>query len=292
MHRAMPRLMKTFAVVIVSSLALVFVTGALAQESTAMVRVVHASPDAPAVDVYVDGTLAIEGLAFPNGTDYVELPAGEHQVQVTPAGSTPDEAVIDAPVTVEGGAAYTIAAVGLVAEIQPLVLQDNLSEPEMGKAHVRIVHASPDAPAVDVAVSGGPVLFENLAFPTGSDYLPVDAGTYDLEVRPTGTEDVALAVPGFVATAGDVYTIFAVGQLADGTLSVAPFVDASYGQSTGSGSPDPAAASEAPSMPNTGAGGMAATESGTNWTLIAGGLGLLIITSTAGGFIVRRAMNS
>ena len=33
-----------------------------------------------------------------------------------------------------------------------------------GAAQARVVHASPDAPAVDVAVAGGPVLFSNVAF--------------------------------------------------------------------------------------------------------------------------------
>lgn len=292
MSQRVSKLMKTLVVAVVSSLALVSFAGAAAQDGAAMVRVVHASPDAPAVDVYVDGTLAVEGLAFPNGTDYLELPAGEHQVQVTPSGSAPEEAVIDAPVTVDGGMAYTIAAVGTVAEIQPLVLEDNLSEPEMGKAHLRIVHASPDAPAVDVAVAGGPVLFENLAFPNASDYLPVDAGAYDLEVRPTGTDDVALAVPGFVATAGNVYTVFAVGQVADGTLNVAPFVDASYDQNTGSGSPDASGGSDAPAMPDTGAGGMAASESSANWILIAGAFGLLLVASAAGGALYRYTVRS
>lgn len=42
-----------------------------------------------------------------------------------------------------------------------------------------MVHASPDAPAVDVAVKGGPVLFAGLPFPRASAYASVPAGTYD-----------------------------------------------------------------------------------------------------------------
>src|SRR3712207_261971 len=43
-------------------------TGADAQ-GTARVRVVHMSPDAPAVDVLVDGQRAISNLAFKSATD-------------------------------------------------------------------------------------------------------------------------------------------------------------------------------------------------------------------------------
>ena len=58
---------------------------------------------------------------------------------------------------------YTVAAIGLVAEIEPLVLVDDNTAPASGKAHVSVVHASPDAPAVDIAVKGGAVLVPNLS---------------------------------------------------------------------------------------------------------------------------------
>lgn len=91
--------------------------------------------------------------------------------------------------------------------------------PEPGKAHVRFLHASPDAPAVDIAVKNGPVLFKNVAFKGVGEYLSVGAGTYDLEVRLAGTKTVALSVPGVRLDNQTVYTIFAMG-LAAGTLLI------------------------------------------------------------------------
>jgi hypothetical protein len=96
-------------------------------------------------------------------------------------------------------------------------------------ARVRVVHASPDAPAVDVAVAGGDVLIENLAFSEASDYLEVPAGSYDLEVRPTGTTDVALDLPGVALEAGMVYSVYAIGHVSDSTLSVLPIVATTTG---------------------------------------------------------------
>ena len=52
----------------------------------AMVRVLHASPDAPAVDVYVNGEVAVEGAEFKALTDYLTLPAGDYNVEIKPAG--------------------------------------------------------------------------------------------------------------------------------------------------------------------------------------------------------------
>jgi hypothetical protein len=199
----------------------------IGQAGDACLNVIHASPDAPAVDVYVDGTKALGDLAFGTASGWVALPAGEHKVQVTAAGAEIETAVIDADVTLEEGAAYEVAAIGLLAEIEPQVLQVNLSETgaeDESMARVRVVHASPDAPAVDVAVKDGDILIENLAFPEASDYLSVPATSYDLEVRPTGTTDVALDLPGVALEAGMVYSIYAIGQTADDTLAVLPVV--------------------------------------------------------------------
>jgi len=183
--------------------------------ANARIRVAHASPDAPAVDVWVDGALTLEGLAFEDISDYLTVMAGQHAIQVVPAGLT-EPAVISATLTFNADVDYTIAATDELVNITPIVLIDDNSKPAEGKAHVRFVHFSPDAPAVDVALAGGAVLFSNVSFQEDSAYLPVDVGTYDLEVRPAGTPTVVLPLPGVVFKAGRVYTVFAMG-LAGGT---------------------------------------------------------------------------
>jgi hypothetical protein len=91
------------------------------------------------------------------------------------------------------------------------VLVDNNEVVGAGKSWVRFVHASPDAPAVDIAVQGGPVLFSDVSFKEVGDYLEVDAGTYDLEVRLTGTSTVVLDLSGLEFVDGTVNTAFAIG---------------------------------------------------------------------------------
>ena len=219
---------RLFLISAVLVLSLVLATSALADAHEARVRVVHASPDAPAVDVWVNGSVAFSNAPFKGITDYAKLEPGTYNVQVTPTGAT-EPVVIDADLALETQTDYTVVAVGKPQNIEPLVLVDNNSAPAAGKAHVRFVHASPDAPAVDIAVTGGPVLFSNVAFKGVGDYLPVDAGTYDLEARVAGTETVALSIPGVALENGTVYTIFAMGLLeGEPALTAVPSVDASY----------------------------------------------------------------
>lgn len=187
--------------------------------SEARVRVVHASPDAPDVDVRVDGGLAFADIAFEDFTDYASLPPGTYNVKVEPAGAGgAGPFVIDADLTLTAGTDYTVIATDTLADIFPTVLVDDNSFPAAGEAKIRFFHGSPDAPAVDIAVAdGGPVLIPDVAFGDTSDgYLSVPGGTYDLEVRVAGTTAVALTLPGLTFAADTVYTTYATGLLADG----------------------------------------------------------------------------
>ena len=183
----------------------------VAPVSQASVMVVHASPDAPAVDLLVDNTVQGTNLAYPSNTAYLGVNAGTRNVKVNVTGTT--TTVINADLALTAGAHYTVFAADSVSQIAPVVVTDDLTMPASGKAHVRFVHLSPNAPAVDVAVTGGGVLFSNVAFKSAAAFLPVNAGTYDLEVRVAGTSTVALSVPGVTLQNGKIYTIFAKGFL-------------------------------------------------------------------------------
>jgi hypothetical protein len=120
--------------------------------------------------------------------------------------------VIGATVPFQARAAYSVFAVNTVANIEPLLLTDDLTRPAAGKAHVRFVHLSPNAPAVDIAVAGGgPVVFGNKAFKDYTPFTPLPAASYDLEVRLAGTNTVVLPLPGIKLEAGKIYTVFAKG---------------------------------------------------------------------------------
>ncbi len=206
-------------------LTAVVLSSAGASAAGPRVRVIHASPDAPSVDVWADAKPAFTNAPFKGITPYATLTAGAHQFQVVPAGQT-TPAVISANLSLAADKDYSIVAAGKLANIAPLVLEDNNAAPAQGKAHVRFVHASPDAPAVDIAVKGGPIIFNNIAFKGVGSYTPVDAGTYDLEVRLAGKPDVVLPLPGIKLENGGVYTAWAMGLAAgDPKLSAVLSVD-------------------------------------------------------------------
>ena len=94
------RLQRVAALVASTTLLLAIAIPATAADA-ARVRVLHASPDAPNVDIYLDDTKvdALTNVPFKAISAYLSVPSGAHNVKVVPTGGTVTDAVIDAGVT-------------------------------------------------------------------------------------------------------------------------------------------------------------------------------------------------
>jgi hypothetical protein len=178
----------------------------------ANVLVVHASPDAPGVDLLVDNTVAGTNLTFPNNTGYLQVNAGTRNVKVNVTGTS--TTVIQANLNLMENKSYSVFAVNQVSAIEPLVFEDNLTSPASGKAHVRFIHLSPNAPAVNITLTDGTIVFGNVSFKGSVDFTPLNAATYNLQVRDAATnQTVVLELPNITLQAGKIYTVFAKGLL-------------------------------------------------------------------------------
>lgn len=187
---------------------------------TAKVNVIHASPDAPGVDLLVDNNkVNTSALTFPNATGYLTVNAGTRNIKVNAAGST--TTVINADLPFAKDKSYSVYAFNRLASIGAFMVEDNLATPATGQAHIRFFHLSPDAPAVTVGTLAGGTfspVFSNRAFETqatataNQGFTPVPAGTYTFDVRVAGAS--VLNVPGVALAAGKIYTVFAKGLVA------------------------------------------------------------------------------
>lgn len=83
----------------------------LTDAGSALVRLVHTAPDAPAVDVYAGDSALFQNVAFGEASNYVAVPAGEYELSITPAGEA-ESVVATATAAVELGTAYSAFAIG------------------------------------------------------------------------------------------------------------------------------------------------------------------------------------
>ncbi len=116
------------------------------------VEVLHASSDAPPVNVLFDGVERISDLDY-KAVETLSLVAGDIAVRVN--GVLPDgtevtvipDAGADPVIPLAEDARVSIIALGDLADIAPLVLTDDAPEVASDTVRLRVVHAAPEVPA-------------------------------------------------------------------------------------------------------------------------------------------------
>jgi hypothetical protein len=187
----------------------------------ANVRVVHASPDAPNVDVLVDGNVFLADVPYTAASGFESVPPGDYVVQLTPAGDA--STLIDfAELSLEGGTESTAIAAGLLnaaadspVAFGPLLLGDDRRRIAT-EAKVRIVHGAPSAGLVDVYVvepgaglgRAQPALVD-FDFRDDTGYLSLTAGSYDVYVTLADSDTVAIGPVTIDIENAGIYTAIA-----------------------------------------------------------------------------------
>ena len=203
--------------------------------AAARVAVAHFAPfadsiDATAVNIAVNGDVALENVKFKDFTGYLEFEAGSYTVDIIPVGAS--DPAITAELVLEDGNDYSAVAVGNGTS-QPLgiwVLSDNTSDPITGNLNIRVVHTAPfaedlDDTEVSIRTAGGDVVNNLEAVPYGvsSGFFEVPAGTYDLKVASVdGSVNYIDPLPADLPAGADV-TVFAVGDGINQPLGIIAF---------------------------------------------------------------------
>lgn len=158
----------------------------------ASIRVIHAA-DAGAVDVLVDGSVAISSLdKYTFTTSRADLPAGQHTIAVNAAGTSTE--VLSFSANLVAGMDYTVAVVGNGSVgYEVVVAQDQLDASNAGS--FRAIHGVPGANGVSIATEGGDVLAASVNYMDASGYLNAPAGTSRLSVMAGDAVVGTAAVP-------------------------------------------------------------------------------------------------
>jgi len=98
------------------------------------------------------------------------------------------------------------------------------------KAFIRLLNASPNTPAVDVTVNDV-LVADNLAFKAFTEYMPAEAGVYNVRVMPTGLNSVLAAAELTELMPGGIYTMAVAGLETD--LSIELIDDVSRARPNG-----------------------------------------------------------
>ena len=177
--------------------------------SSASIRFVHTSPDAQAVDVYINNERVFTNISYKNISEYVQLSVGVYEIEIYLAGEASDP-ILKKSLSVDSNTYYTVGAINEGNNIQLMFWKDDKNVPS-SETKLRFMNLSPDSPNIDVAVQGGDVVFSNVSFTEVTDYLGLTPMTVDLEVRVAGTKDVLFTLDRIKFRPDIGYTAIVVG---------------------------------------------------------------------------------
>ena len=173
------------------------IADALTISDEAQNRVIHTSPDAPAVNVKIDDLTAVSDLDYAESSGYLPVGAGSKDIAVEaiiPGGNMDVLDVND--FTLDAGGRYTVAAVNNTADIEPLVANESAATATSAEVALAVVHASPAAGAVDVYVTAPGVDVAGVDpsfsfdFKGQIDAGAVPGGTYRIQVTGMNSKTV------------------------------------------------------------------------------------------------------
>lgn len=176
---------------------------------TTSLRALHASPQAPAVDLLVDGTKTVSALSFGNLSERAAVAEGARALKINVAGTS--TTVLSATITVAKDTAYTAVAYDTPANLKALVLRDEVKpNPAVGaRGYIRIVNLISD-------VQGTPTFTGSSTgagtFGTAAPYGENSPGSKSISVSYTTATGQGQAGVGFNLEQGNFYTVYAVGS--------------------------------------------------------------------------------
>lgn len=190
-------------------------------DGQAFVRVLHASADAPAVDILINGQAALSNVSFQEGSGYIGLPEGSTEVGIRVSGTETIAFSAELDLMAEGY--YSVIAINDVANLDLKVIDDTASFTD-GDADVRVVHAATAAPDVDIFVTApdaelsAPTL-NAVPFEADAVLEGVAAGDYQVQIAIDETDDLVYD-SGSLAVSSDIAAVAVNSQKGKSPVSL------------------------------------------------------------------------
>jgi hypothetical protein len=204
-------------------------------------RVFHASPDAPKVDVWLDGEKALEGVDYQQTSGQISVPSGAHTVQLEAI--LPDESTVtvlpETALDLVADTEYNVIATGKAALLgsgeemafTPLIVSRDYLTP--AGARVQAVHSAPDAPMVDLYITafdaqldGITPFADDIVYKDSTEAVEVPAGDYQIRITDPNDSSIVYYDSGEVTIpAGSDWVALATTNTAAGDAPVSLVID-------------------------------------------------------------------
>jgi hypothetical protein len=171
------------------------------------IRFLHASPGTPAVNIYADGNLIFQDVAYNETSEYLPVGPEDMHIQVFPAGDD-SKPLIDTNVTIPPSERITFAIIGTPNDVSLLPIFLTGEPITTNDGRIRFANLSPMTANLDLVIKNGPQ-FNDVEYTHVTDFETIAPSTYDLELHLAGEDEVLLEETLQVneRTAYTVYTV-------------------------------------------------------------------------------------
>jgi hypothetical protein len=156
------------------------------------VRFIDASPNAPGLDVYQNGTVSLYNIGFGSASSYIAVPPGSYTYSVDTAGTR--QLIDSVNGTLALDSQYTILISNVLANLQMTVLRDESVPAPSGQVALRILDQSLQAGPVDIylvaangTLAATSPLLTSVSFGNAPAYIDVPSNSYSLVILAAGT---------------------------------------------------------------------------------------------------------
>ncbi len=176
---------------------------------------IHAIPGAEAIDLLLeDGSPVLPGIEYanPNTSGTLDIQVLPYSMLIVPSGAEASDALVSTGVLqLASGTSYMLLAYGTPEEPQYTLL-GTATNAQGSSGYVRLVHGVPEGPVVDIYINDtlAAILGAPPEDPNATEFIAVPAGSYDIAVRPNGTQQ-NLATATLDVAEGDYLTAVALG---------------------------------------------------------------------------------
>lgn len=160
-------------------------------QPVAQVRVIDASPDAPALDVYQNSQATLYNVGFGTVSSYIPIAPGAYTHSAFTAGTQQQLAQLHA--NLSAGSQYTLLTGNITANLQMALLKDQSFPAPSGQVALRFLGQATRSGPVDIyllpagfSLAGAAPIATGVNFGTNTGYINAPSGTYSIVAFPAG----------------------------------------------------------------------------------------------------------
>jgi hypothetical protein len=183
--------------------------GIAGTQPAAQVRVIDASPDTPALDIYQNAPsptnpAALYNIGFGTVSSYIPTTPGTHTHGAFVANTQQQLAQVRG--SFAAGGQYTVLTGNIAANLQMAVLRDQPFPAPSGQVALRFLGQAPHSGPVDLyllpagaPLGSAPPIAAGVNFGTNTGYIDAPSGTYSILAYPAGAAP-GLTPPAFTGS--------------------------------------------------------------------------------------------